>query len=240
MALGGPGVQVPLAVVIALAFVASILAESAVVSLRLKARTEARRQAAEVVESEMWQFCLRAPAAYNTDDDVAALNLYKNVRARISAHSADLPADAFDGLAPSVAMLGLRAGTVNDRHDGYIADRVGEIVQSSRSQSRLAESRALRAQIMIVVLLFAGAGAAVSRAAGWLQLNLLGLFLALVGAVSGWLQIGEFTATETSAKARSAFFLNAASEAQRFSQDNKAWFDVVNRIESRAAPVELS
>jgi hypothetical protein len=198
----------------------------------------ARRQASEAVESELWQFCLRVPAAYDVDDDLAALNLDDNVRARLTPLAADLPAGGLDAVIPTEAMLVLRAGNVRDRHDGYLIDRLGAIVHDVGSNSRAAEVRTIAAQAVIYAFLFATAVAAIGRASRLLDLNLVGLFFALVGAITAWLQFSGLPASEASAKIRHAFFLNATSQAQRFSQDNDAWFDVVRRIEARAAPSE--
>ncbi len=240
LAVGGPAIQMPFAVIIAAAFAVNIVAELTVLSLKLKSRTEARRIAAEVIDSEVWQFCLRVPAAYNTDDEVAALNLRESIPQRLSMLLDELPSDAFDGLGPTKAMTDLRGANPGERHERYLAERVRAIAHKSGRDSRRAESSAVIAQVMILTLLLAGAVVAIMRVSGQLQVNLVGLFLAGAGAVTGWFQFRGFANAETAAKSDSAFFQKAAAQAERFGMDSDAWYDVVRRIEARAAPSELS
>jgi len=240
MALTDQTVQASLAMFVAIAFGGNIVAELSLWSLKLSGRAEARRLAADVMESEMWQFCLHVPSAYSADDEVAALNLRDNVSARITGLSGDLPADAFDGLEPTQAMSDLRAANVSDRHQRYVLERVRAIARLSAERATSAELRSDVSRLTILVFMFAGLTAAVVRAAGDIKVNVVGLFVAAAGAATAWLQFGDFTATQSSAKAANAFFLSAAAQAERFTKDNNAWYDVVDRIESRAAPTGLS
>jgi hypothetical protein len=240
MAFGGAAVQMPLAVTIAIAFIANIVAELTVVSLRLKDRTEARLEAAEVIESEVWQYCLQVPAAYQADDDVAALNLRENVSTRLAMLSPDLPGDALNALDPTEAMTELRSSAADERHNRYVSERIAAISDASEVRSRHAESRLLVAQAAILVLLFAGGVCAIARAAGQLEFNVVGLVLASVGAITGWLQFGAFTTTESTAKSNYSFLLKLGAQAERMTKDSDAWFDVVRRIETRVAPTGLS
>jgi len=240
MAVGGAAVQMPLAVTIAIAFVADIIAELTMLSLRLNSRTEARLQAAAVIESEVWQYCLKVPAAYHTEDDVAALNLRENVSARLEVLSPDLPGDALNALDPTEAMTELRSSAAYERHKRYISDRIAAISDASVVRSRHAESCLLVAQVTILVLLFAGGVCAIVRAAGQLEFNAVGLILASVGAITGWLQFGAFASMESVAKSNYSFLLKLGAQAERMPQDSDAWFDVVRRIETRVAPTGLS
>jgi hypothetical protein len=240
IALGGQTVQASVAVFIAIAFGANIVAELSLWSLRLSARSEARRLAADVIDSEGWQFCLHIPSAYNTDDEVAALNLKDNVRARIKGLSPDLPADALDPLEPNAAVTTLRAALLEERHQRYVSERVRVVAHLSATRAKGSEIRLDLARLLVLLLMFGGLVVSIVRAAGSMSVNLVGLFIAAAGAATAWLQFGDFAAIQSDAKADNAFFLDAAAQAERFTKDNNAWYDVVGRIEARVAPTGLS
>jgi len=240
MGVGVAAVQAPLAILIAVAFVVNIIGELTLLSLRLRGRMEARRQAAGVFESEAWQFCVRVPAAYDVDDEVAVLNLRENFAARLTALTGDLPADVLDRLEPTLAMMQLRSANSDERHHRYVSKRVDAILRAAGLRSRQSELRSIAAQIAIEALLLGGAICAIVRAVGLIDVNLVGVVLASVGAVTAWLQFGASTGTESDGQSNSAFFLRAGAQAERLRKDSDAWYEVVRRIEAGAAPTGIS
>ena len=173
----------------AISFVVALLAEIFILRSEPARVWYDARAAAESVKTLTWRYAVGgAPFPRSLDDKAADARFLQQLRSVLGVVrdlNLDLPADSAQ---ISQSMRELRRQALDDRRSTYISDRVQDQQEWYGRKANWNSTRATQWTMVMIAAEFGGLAAAILKAVGIVENDLLGLAGAVVAAMTAWLE----------------------------------------------------
>ncbi|MEU4474664.1 DUF4231 domain-containing protein [Micromonospora sp. NPDC023888] len=181
------------------AFAATSVVEVFLLTNRPNERWYVGRALSESVKSLTWRFATAAHPFPRSRSDSQCVEEFTNRLLGLTGDlsAAGLAAPAVTGQQITDGMLSLRAGSLADRRAAYLTGRLEGQRAWYAKRSLSNRARASRWSAGMLVLEIVGVTLATSKAAGLIDVDLLGIAAAAVAAGAAWTQMRQHAAVAT-------------------------------------------